>query len=78
MRETLQWREEFGIEKVTIDEIKDEMTTGKIYIHGTDKSGRPVMYQVGVLVWLAEWCVLSVCGEIMAMACRTEGNASAN
>lgn len=47
LRETLQWREEYGIENVGIESIKDELATGKIYIHGFDRSGQPVMYQVG-------------------------------
>eukprot|EP00037_Helgoeca_nana_P009339 m.81901 g.81901 ORF g.81901 m.81901 type:complete len:561 (-) comp19513_c0_seq1:2181-3863(-) len=45
LRETLEWREEYGIETVTIDDIKDELSTGKIYIHGFDRENRPVMYQ---------------------------------
>eukprot|EP00035_Acanthoeca_spectabilis_P024909 m.455985 g.455985 ORF g.455985 m.455985 type:complete len:532 (+) comp20970_c0_seq1:106-1701(+) len=45
LRETLQWREEYGIENVGIESIKDELATGKIYIHGFDRSGQPVMYQ---------------------------------
>ena len=45
LRDTLRWREEYGIERVTVDDIRDELSTGKIYIHGFDREGRPVMYQ---------------------------------
>lgn len=48
LRETLEWRRTYagdGIASVRFADIAGECETGKLYIHGRDKLGRPVMYQ---------------------------------
>ncbi|CAM9199863.1 unnamed protein product [Choristocarpus tenellus] len=43
---TLDWRRNFGVEKVLNEEgdvIARENSTGKIYLRGYDKAGRPIM-----------------------------------
>eukprot|EP00039_Didymoeca_costata_P015254 m.255922 g.255922 ORF g.255922 m.255922 type:complete len:421 (+) comp16185_c0_seq12:280-1542(+) len=46
LRKNLRWRRQTGVESIQLDdEMKEEMRTGKIYMHGYDKYRRPVMYQ---------------------------------
>eukprot|EP00045_Choanoeca_perplexa_P004304 m.37401 g.37401 ORF g.37401 m.37401 type:complete len:187 (+) comp12497_c0_seq8:96-656(+) len=45
LRGTLQWRIDYGVEDITPDEIYEEARSGKNYLHGSDKHGRPVIYQ---------------------------------
>jgi len=42
--ETLEWRKKFEIEKLHPDMFSVEASTGKMYLNGFDKFGRPVMY----------------------------------
>eukprot|EP00050_Salpingoeca_kvevrii_P004619 m.256432 g.256432 ORF g.256432 m.256432 type:complete len:297 (-) comp11017_c1_seq14:2116-3006(-) len=45
LRDTLTWRREYGIADITPEEIESEQESGKLYVHGRDRLGRPVMYQ---------------------------------
>lgn len=45
LRETLAWRKEINISSLDPRTFEAEQLTGKIYLHGTDRTGRPVMYQ---------------------------------
>eukprot|EP00039_Didymoeca_costata_P002514 m.60699 g.60699 ORF g.60699 m.60699 type:complete len:627 (+) comp11345_c0_seq1:2-1882(+) len=46
LRDTLKWRRMYGIENIELDEaLRLEQESGKVYVHGVDKLGRPVMYQ---------------------------------
>jgi len=43
LRETLKWRKEFKPQSITEKDIQEEGQSGKQYIHGFDKSGRPIV-----------------------------------
>ncbi|EGD74266.1 hypothetical protein PTSG_06275 [Salpingoeca rosetta] len=45
LRDTAHWRKEFGVEDISPEDIYEEAKTGKNYLHGFDRSGRPVIYQ---------------------------------
>ncbi|KAL6058166.1 Phosphatidylinositol transfer protein (PITP) [Balamuthia mandrillaris] len=73
LRGTLKWRESFGVERITFEEIEVEAATGKLYVHGKDKYGRPTIYmkpgrdnttdpgpKVKYLVWVLEQAILQM------------------
>ena len=43
---TLQWRREYQPDQITEDDIKEEAVTGKEFLKGFDKEGRPILYLV--------------------------------
>jgi hypothetical protein len=43
LNESLQWRRDFKPHEITPESIAEEAQTGKIYINGTDKLGRPII-----------------------------------
>eukprot|EP00730_Choanoeca_flexa_P016292 TRINITY_DN7666_c0_g1_i2.p1 TRINITY_DN7666_c0_g1~~TRINITY_DN7666_c0_g1_i2.p1 ORF type:complete len:333 (+),score=65.95 TRINITY_DN7666_c0_g1_i2:129-1127(+) len=45
LRGTLEWRDSYNVEGITPADIHQEARSGKNYLHGTDKHGRPVIYQ---------------------------------
>lgn len=46
IRNTLKWREEYKPDQISFNEIKSVAETGKLYNHGCDKSGRPIVIMV--------------------------------
>jgi len=73
IRDTLKWRKDFGVVELMMGDlsaIEKESATGKMYIHGKDLTGRPIMYmkprlqntkdadtQIRHLVYTLERCV---------------------
>lgn len=45
LSESLAWRQSFAVTAIDPRTLDKESSTGKIYLHGHDRSGRPVMYQ---------------------------------
>jgi len=43
LRESLKWRKEFKPQEITSKDIEEEALTGKMYVHGHDTKGRPVV-----------------------------------
>ena len=43
LKDTLAWRHTYGPHRITPEEVAHESTTGKIYVNGHDRSGRPVL-----------------------------------
>ena len=46
LKATIAWRQEFGVQKILQDEmdiVANENATGKVYLRGTDKSGKLIM-----------------------------------
>jgi hypothetical protein len=44
LRDTLKWREEFKVEQITAEHVKEEAKTGKMFKRGHDALGRPTVY----------------------------------
>lgn len=45
LRDTVAWRQSYGVKALTPDDFAGEAASGKIYVHGNDRFGRPVIYQ---------------------------------
>lgn len=43
LRSTLKWREEFRPDEITFEDVKEAAQDGKIYQHGHDRYGRPIV-----------------------------------
>jgi hypothetical protein len=41
--DTLAWRKDFKPEEITVKDIEEEATSGKMYINGLDRNGRPII-----------------------------------
>jgi hypothetical protein len=44
LKATLAWREEFGVDKLSLEDIESEAIDGAIYTNGFDKENRPLIY----------------------------------
>lgn len=45
LHHSLKWRDSYRPDQITPDMVEKEFESGKLYCHGRDKLGRPVMYQ---------------------------------
>lgn len=43
LRDTLKWRKDFKPQEITPKDVEEEGKTGKMYVHGLDKKGRPIV-----------------------------------
>lgn len=43
LKESLKWRKEFKPHEITAKDIEEEGKTGKMYVHGCDVKGRPIV-----------------------------------
>lgn len=44
LRDTLAWRESFGPHRLTPQDVKNELRTGKLFPYGRDKRGRSIIF----------------------------------
>nr|KYP40771.1 Patellin-3 [Cajanus cajan] len=46
IKSTIRWRKEFGMEELLLEELGDDDLAKAVYMHGFDKEGHPVCYNV--------------------------------
>ncbi|KAI9025474.1 CRAL-TRIO domain-containing protein [Hyaloraphidium curvatum] len=46
LRATLEWRREFRPDLLDPDDVSHEATNGKMYVHGFDSEGRPIIHML--------------------------------
>ncbi|KAK0530539.1 hypothetical protein OC834_003280 [Tilletia horrida] len=93
IRSTLEWRRSFQPECISPDEVKPEALTGKHFISGFDKQGRPIFtvcprhentknydQQLRYMVWSFERCIQLMPTGVtqLNLVMSLEGNNAAN